>query len=257
MLIRWRILLGLALIAAWVAWGYGFASWEGLTGQICDQSANPQQEQCPTYNAMLVLLWHIREGLNDYAPILTAVATVAIAAFTWTLWRATTEHSRIQGGLLELTRDEFNAAHRPKIVIHSVKYEPATNEKDSDLDTLGARIIFYNRGRSDATIEAIEYSLRQRLVPLESGILLHDRIPPKHSLIESGRGDYIQITSDIEVRTVRFVTDASSRIFLIGKIFYRDKLGGLRQTGFCRVFGGTAARRAWERIDDPEYEYSY
>ncbi len=147
---------------------------------------------------------------------------------------------------------------RPRIIIHSVKYEPFVHESgDVDFDKIGARVIFYNTGTSEATIEHINYSIKQRLTPLDSGIFPHDEVPPKNKKIKSGLGDYIELTSDIEIRMARLSSDASSRVFLIGKIFYSDGSGCLRQTGFCRVWGGTPQRRVWIPVDDSEYEYAY
>ena len=46
---------------------------------------------------------------------ITALATVVIAAFTGTLWYATTAQGRLTRSSIDLARDEFNATHRPEI----------------------------------------------------------------------------------------------------------------------------------------------
>lgn len=58
-------------------------------GQICKTAKDGTQYDCALYDITLVLLWHLREALNDYAPLLTVVATAAIAWFTLALRRST------------------------------------------------------------------------------------------------------------------------------------------------------------------------
>jgi len=163
----------------------------------------------------------------------SAVAALVVAVFTIVLAVVTEKQARLTRDSIKLARDEFNAAHRPKIITHSVKYEPFVHESgDVDFDKIGASVIFYNTGENAATIEAIKYSIRQRITPLDSGIALIDTIPPKHKTIESGMGDYIEITSDIEIRTARQFSDPRSKVFLIGKIFYRDQRGACGKLAF-------------------------
>jgi hypothetical protein len=50
---------------------------------------------------------------------LTALATIAIAGFTLTLWRATTEQGRLTRDALKLARDEFIASHRPRLRVYA------------------------------------------------------------------------------------------------------------------------------------------
>jgi hypothetical protein len=196
-------------------------------------------------------LWE--RGLSD--PI--AYETMWLALFTWALASV-----GVIGGILtyeqiRLARDEFNAANRPEIVIHSVKYAPRVHKSgDTDLDRIGAQVIFFNKGTGNATLKSINYSIEQRLSPLESDIVLPSHTPRRADLV-SGRGDWVKCESDLEIRMARMASDKASRVFLIGKIIYEDQRGLARQVGFCRVFGGSPQRRTWDRVDEPEYEYSY
>jgi len=52
--------------------------------------------------------------------LITAFASIAIAAFTLTLWWATAEHGRISDRVLQLARDEFHSTHRPRIRVKHV-----------------------------------------------------------------------------------------------------------------------------------------
>jgi hypothetical protein len=57
-----------------------------LYANICKENPHTGHEDCTSYNLVLVICWHILESLNYYGVALTAVATVAIGWFTWTIW---------------------------------------------------------------------------------------------------------------------------------------------------------------------------
>ncbi len=210
-----------------------------------------QKPESQRQGAVAIFLLCEGEALDKNEGVITALGTLLIAAFTLTLWLVT-------GKAVALSREEFAATHRPQIKIHSVKYDPIVNkEGDVDFDKIGARVIFYNTGTGTATISVIRYSIRQRVGPLESGIFGTEVVPPNHARIESGMGDSIEMPSDLEIRAARIAGDSTSKVYLIGVIYYSDQRGGRRQTSFCRVWGGTPQRRIWCPADEPEYEYSY
>ena len=79
--IVWALLSGfvLILIAAWFS---------GSTVEIC-QGTKLGQENCAPYNLAPFVLIQIREALHSIEGVMTALATVAIAWFTWTLRQST------------------------------------------------------------------------------------------------------------------------------------------------------------------------
>ena len=68
-------------------------------------------------------MFFVCEGafIDENNGTLTALATIAIAAFTLTLWRATTEQGRLTRDAIELGTKEFVATHRPKL---RLRYRP-------------------------------------------------------------------------------------------------------------------------------------
>ena len=199
-------------------------------------------------------------GLERFKSDPNAWFAAAIAAFTLALFFASIWTNILTSRTIKLARDEFNASHRPRIIIHSVKNSPVIRDSSDDgLDNICATITFFNTGDSTAKIESIFYSIAFRKFPLENGINPIKEFDPRNTIIESGMGDFIKLETDIEMRMWKLRTNTVIKLILIGKIFYRDKTGAFRQTGFCRAldYGANGEGLIWERIDNLEYEYGY
>ncbi len=70
----------------------------------------PDHENCPSYNLAAFILIEIAKFLNEYGVALTAVATVAIALFTWTLWQSNEKMWTVTKISAEAARDSADAA---------------------------------------------------------------------------------------------------------------------------------------------------
>ncbi len=80
--------------------GIGLLMFSPFKTELCEKGAAEAQHNCPSYHIVLVALWKIGESLSDSA-FLTALATIAIAAFTYTLYKATS-------GLVEAAQIQSN-----------------------------------------------------------------------------------------------------------------------------------------------------
>lgn len=80
--------LSLALVVAIAAF---FAATQLLPidNHICPEGYRGSENYCPTYDQTLVTLWHLGKWANAYGIAISALATIAIAAFTYTLKRST------------------------------------------------------------------------------------------------------------------------------------------------------------------------
>jgi len=111
--------------------------------------------------------------------LLTALATIAVAAFTGTLWLVT-NHS------LQLAREEFNATHRPQLEVHFVR------EVQN-----GVEITVINTGTANARFVAAR-AVTRRLKEFES-------LPSPHEIPAEGdfnlRNTFVPSASDTYVVT--------------------------------------------------------
>ena len=211
---------------------------------------------CATYHIAVAWLWYIGEYGNEYGVFASAIATMAIAVFTGTLWRATTEQGRLTRQSIEvanksikLGREEFAATHRPKIFVQSIT--PKFLNDNSWEFQLGFSIV--NGGDTDATIIGYLANLYWHedetfFAPEVEGQLnfLHDVI------VAPGRRAEIVGTHLYNIRKKGFSTEPP--VYVVGRVEYqgRDRVG--RVTGFCRKY--STITRMWQKIEN-DYEYTY
>jgi hypothetical protein len=184
---------------------------------------------------------------------LTALATIAIAAFTLTLWRATTEQGRLTRDTLRFARDEFIATHRPRIVIRHVQFAGGNSYRVGKKLCISFR--FWNAGDTEAKIVEICTDV------IVAGIIEYlsprfHRYKPTGLFIKAGDGDLYEAVSHDVFSNVdqASLVGVRSHIFLVGYITYEDGVGGTRQKGFCRRYLPWTNRFIVEKESDYEYD---
>jgi hypothetical protein len=139
------ILLGL-LFVAWV-----------ISGSQSFKTCFRNNENAQTYSALqedinVVTKAVIRIRLNsecalhffgDDSAAITALSTLLIAAFTWTLWLSTRRQWRLTQRTICLARAEFNATHRPHLIVR-------------DISVVGDNIVFLLINKGDAPAVLVE-----------------------------------------------------------------------------------------------------
>jgi hypothetical protein len=207
-----------------------------------------------TLDQALIWLRQVAEFLNYISPSMTAIATVAIAAFTLTLWRATTEQGRLTRESIQLARDEFNATHRPRISVRGFR-TLAETVGDAEVSTT---FIYANVGDLPAKIVEIRTNVTiDRTLP--SG-LIFVRHKIEHVTLASGEKETFAINDNsMEMHFHRTTnqdrppSSVPSTAYVTGVIVYEDTAGRRRETGFCRVNNDGIDR--WLLAEHSEYEY--
>jgi hypothetical protein len=202
-------------------------------------------------------LWCVIDFLQAYNGAVTAVATVAIGAFTWVL-------ARVTGRQVRLGREEFIASHRPKFEIREPYLATIQCPTDStERIAHQVRVILANSGDGPGTVV--------------EGFALVMEIPHgswKHLAVEKGVNNFgpislaagahedkaIDLPADVSRMIVGNFTRHERnepmvpRIFLRGHVGYVDKAGTRRRTAFCRPLDyGT---KMFVRTANPDYDYA-
>lgn len=120
------MLIGMAFAIVWL----GYVTWSTQSFQACrrveykEESWQPTEKNQSEVTSLIVLgkVWTKCFGrfLYETRDALTAIATVFIALFTYTLYRATTQQARITTDALELARNEFVSSWRPKLRVSNI-----------------------------------------------------------------------------------------------------------------------------------------
>jgi hypothetical protein len=245
----WRVIcaltagLILVLIAAWLS---------NSTGQVCGYGQGTKQNDCQTYNFAFFLILQTGEIVNYYGALITALATVAIAGFTYTLKQSTDNLWSAGERQLKLAEDEFKATHRAKVRVRRINLQGNRNDFNG--------FIFYlaNTGDSDANIRTIGCGMARK----ETGAWLGDQPPnPQASVIipqqpglpmGPARPFLFVVAVDNDARAA--VRDGLQELFVIGEIEYSDNSGIIRNTGFCWVYD-RRIRDFRKSKEDKEYNY--
>jgi hypothetical protein len=180
---------------------------------------------------------------------ITALATIIIAAFTGTLWLSTNQQARLTRKSIELARKEFVCSQRPRLRVRNiiVSHPPKFPRKASPIFTTGKHLkcefFVSNIGGTPAEItESLAMIFQSScglpmrrpyegrngnlLVPL--GSLAPGQSAPLGFLSEEAIGNGAE--------TIGTKVISAVRLFVMGWIEYRDDIGIVRKTAFCREF---------------------
>jgi hypothetical protein len=169
------------------------------------------------------------------------------------------EQLRLTRENIEFARLEFNATHRPRLVVREAHMLIPTGRAP----TAGVRFIVANTGEGVADVVEsfviLEFNELAILLPLQ---------PPEHSnsigpiRIEPGQGvegefgstvNFPQYTNE-QNRHLNHPGEPTPKIWLRGFIVYLDNNRIRRRMAFCRGYDFKAKR--FRAGDDPNYEYS-
>ena len=192
--------------------------------------------------------------LNAIAAPLTALATIAIGIFNWTLWRATTKQGRLTAEAIELTRKEFIATHRPRVIVRFI--QGPFDDAESHHQYIWVTIA--NIGVNPATVEAFGCDLarrdhmRQWVIP---GLDASPKAIPPFSLI-SGQRHPFTVTAKTPYTDKEKLADAQGiqQLCAVGAIRYVDGNGVVRETGFFRTFDTNSKIFVASKNDEVEYQ---
>lgn len=206
------------------------------TGEICKYNQYKDEEKCATHHVVKVLIFEAGKFLDDISVAVTAGATIAVAAFTWTLWRSTDKMWKLGGYQLQLARDEFNATHRPRMRIKFVRLvEPIEAGKP-----IMVQLVSVNYGDTNATV--VHWGLITHPVVVgrhfPSNPFANAPQYPSNMRLPSGvHLDHLpQPAGSVTGEELKGILADSTRLYFFAYVDYLDNANTFRQTGCCRVF---------------------
>lgn len=195
--------------------------------EICTYYEHPEHKECGSYNAVTVLLWHIYKGLDAGSALITALATILIGIFTWTLWRSTD-----RGG------EHFRVTERAY-----VKVSPVDPGIKWDGDIAGGYTIAWRIKNFGSTPARVTDVISNAIVAPKN--MIFDEIPesvrhefPKETRAFLVRDDefYQHPHADIAASERNLVESGAERLIVYGYADYIDQFGIRHRAGFGRQY---------------------
>lgn len=191
--------------------------------------------------------------LDGHGGAIGAIAAVAVAAFTYTLWRSTDRLQVVTAESLKQLQRDYLAANRPQLVLRQIGFEPDENSPR-------VRYTLGNVGNSTATV--LESNITVWLpIRGEEWPALPPYGPERnamgHITVEAAQeihGAHQDTPEDLDL-LVGEVSHDQLDTMLLGYVVYVDDNGGKRRFGFCRKRATNGTR--FIAVDDPDYEFYY
>lgn len=252
-----------------------------IVREICEKDEYTGAKECARHHLGPWAVLGVAEFIDAHNGVVTALATLAMAAFTGTLWRATTEQGKLTKQSIDLARAEFASTHRPRIILREAIIG-SVMEGEPIRPLLSIANVGETDGiivRSTVDIEIVNTSSPDRRFLLgsvepynEIGPLL---LPPgvnrligwdqlskreKSSTPPKWEADRFKIKSYIgpgkgpDGHSTR-KTDRDFEIHVYGQFIYRDEAGVHRRTAFRRRL--IPERQRFYRLEDePDLDYA-
>ncbi|MGA3304009.1 MAG: hypothetical protein ABSC72_12080 [Methylovirgula sp.] len=250
---RWQKVAFVILLIAIALFAVSFAFPSKY--EICSPNEYTRAKECPQYHlGPYVFLWIVSVA-DAHNGLLTAIATIFVARFTIVLARVTGRQAQLTRESIDLARDEFNATHRPQIIVRGFQIFNGLPETSDD--TVDVICVAHNKGDAPGTI----IEIRSAKIILDSD----EKIPGDWTFpftekfnfqLASGERELIPLNGALiknnhEVMGILF---QERTLYCVGTVVYVDAGKRRRETGFCRRFDPIS--ETWEAVEC-EYEYAY
>jgi hypothetical protein len=220
--------------------------------QECYENKQTHQKDCARYHISLIALREVKESLSEWEPVFVGLGTLAIAAFTYTLWRSHDKLWKATRETIELTRQAFFATHRPKLIVRQLQVDPVLPGH-----TIKVRCSLINVGSTEATVTFITFQ-----VVLWNGTHWEPPgidpavTPVNPRTIRSGQRISVLAESRFHVTNTQIaqIQQGPLVICAVGEITYTDALGVERRTGFRCNYDPSTDMFAASPNQDQEYQ---
>lgn len=226
---------------------------------LCTYSEHTSVPECSEHHlGPYALLWVI-EFVDQHNGFVTAVATIAIAAFTFTLYETARDQGRLALESIELARQEFIASHRPRLVVRFIQ-GPFVENSEEPHQFIWVTVA--NVGTNRANIVTWGADLARRKGPNWEvpGLNAEARAVDPDALL-SGERRVFTVRAAVPYGDTQIFEDAFSstgdaekiELCAVGSFRYADESNIIRETGFFRVYDPDA--EAFIPSKNPENEY--
>jgi hypothetical protein len=176
-------------------------------------------------------------------PVALGTFMLAVAAF----WTARTTQAQVRLG-----REEFNATHRPELIVREVAWAAQEMDGGTVINDGAMTFTVINRGRNSCSVVESAFELRSNS---PDGRALGTNGLNALQGIELASGEFHSFTYDLTYdELLSSASRTMHRSYFRGTIIYEDRVHIRRRYVFCRVCARDSD--AFTHTDNPEDEYT-
>jgi hypothetical protein len=211
-------------------------------GEICKEGQKASEEACTSYSLLPFLLVKIGQTLDALSVAITALATMAIAWFTWSLRRST-------DNLWSATVDTAANQERDTRILQRayISVEPLGIKLRVDGGTVMAHVAMRNAGNLPARDLSWFINIRWSLNGSEDNFPISQGkgsvvIAPKSEGIR-GSGSSVILQELLDAEIVPGPNKGNVYIYVWGAVVYHDGFVPGRETKFCHRYNWIMRQR--------------
>ena len=258
---RWKKIALLVVVIATACFAASFLF--PAEYKICGPNEYTHAKDCTEhYLGTFVILWVV-SVLDAHNGLVTAIATVFVAGFTWTLWRTSKSQGSLAQQSIDLARKEFISTHRPRIILRAA-YTGDLKEGHIIPIRLHIANIGETKGKIvSSTLRITEMPGDQRPAggaPFElENFMDQTELEAGGSMLMPAGLSVPKWNADRFLKKWRMTTEGPQpyrtfQIWLTGQMIYIDDLGIPRRTSFYRVLD--PERQRFYTVDEPDLDYA-
>ena len=192
--------------------------------------------------------------LNNDAGAISAIATIAVAAFTLTLWRSTDKLWRAGESQLKIAQAATDAATRQAQLMVNIELPIFAIEEAQTLSGSrhrGVEIKLGNHGRTPAIIvcECLEIRASKSLPDVPEYTAENTFTQLRDRVVDRGHTYSIIGLNPVSEDVWRSFHDGRINLWAYGYIEYLDFMKELHREGFCVIFAPARETRAEKLYD--------
>jgi len=238
-----------------VAMLIGFLAMIPFNGELCEKPVQAGYKECATHNLPVYLAFKIQIILDALGVAITALATIAIAWFTWTLRRSTDKLWDASDQQLRLSETTAERQLRAYVFVSSAKVTYVTDDGGGIPE---AHVFIKNSGQTPAyKVQNVSgFAFDKWPVPANLNLIVTDQefsaAAKTMTNLASGSCETSIISSKLDKPLPGEDRAALSRgeivIFVYGEIRYIDAFGKKRWTKYRLMMGGPAGARGGQLV---------
>jgi hypothetical protein len=252
MLSRYPIAFGFLLASALWAVYMVLQSDTSAYHQICEANQYGGKESCTPHHIPYVIAWYIGYWFDKASPVITALATAAVAWFTWTLWRSSEKMWSVTKEAADTAELNTRAAIAIQLPVLKVMPNALSWGSTGLIEHCSAHyVVVSNSGNTKAFPVMLEYGYAVGNLAEVPQYTFSTSYQP-HTVAETGGKPlqtWLQEDCTLKQNDWAAIAQGNLAVWFYCNLVYLDFMQARREAAFCWCWEGVS----WRADDTPAY----